>query len=255
MTIENQNEAGVPAPESTSTAAVETVETQAPEETEPKTFTQEELDRIVAKEKAQAERKVRREMAQAAQQPQNQVPTEAPRPDQFKSPEEYAEAKAEYLANQKLAEREAEKQRTKVESEFEDRLEEARAKYDDYDDVVYAHPKDGGPAISEYMAEAIRESDLGPEIAYHLGKNPKESLRIYGLSPLAQAREIGKIEASLSSAPAVVKKPSSAPEPIKPVGARSATPKYDPSDPRSSNTMSDSEWINARNEQIAKQSR
>ena len=103
------------------------------------------------------------------------------------------------------------------------------------------------------MAETIRASDIGPEIAYHLGSNPKEAERIARLSPYLQAKEIGRIEAKLADAPPV-KKTSSAPAPIRPVTARASTSGVtDTTDPRSTQSMSTSEWIEAeRKRQMAK---
>jgi hypothetical protein len=51
------------------------------------------------------------------------------------------------------------------------------------------------------MAETIKSSDIGPDLAYWLGSNPKEADRISRLSPLLQAREIGKIEAKITADP------------------------------------------------------
>jgi hypothetical protein len=82
-------------------------------------------------------------------------------------------------------------------------------------------------------------------LAYYLGSNPKDAERISRMSPLAQAKEIGKIEAKLASDPPV-KRTTSAPAPISPVTARSSgAPAYDTTDPRSIKTMSDSQWIEA----------
>lgn len=244
----DQNEAVNPAPEQEVTAAPESVE-NTPEEQEPKTFTQEDLDRIIAAEKAKVERKVRRELMEAAQESAKQTPAQPPKPDQFSSAEEYAEALAEFKVEQKLAEREVQQQRKQAESTYAEREEEVRAKYDDFEEVAY----NPNLRITPEMAEVIKASDIGPEVAYHLGQNPKEAERISRLSPLVQAREIGKIEASLSSTPAPAKKASSAPEPIKPVGSRATTAKYDTTDPRSTKVMSDSEWIKAENARRAKQ--
>jgi hypothetical protein len=95
------------------------------------------------------------------------------------------------------------------------------------------------------MAETIQSSDVGPEIAYYLGSNPKDADRISRLPALAQAKEIGKIEAKLASDPPV-RRTTSAPAPISPVTARtSGSPAYDTTDPRSIKTMSASEWIEA----------
>jgi hypothetical protein len=95
------------------------------------------------------------------------------------------------------------------------------------------------------MAQTIQASDVGPDIIYWLGTNPKESARIANLSPFMQAKEIGRIEAKLAADPPV-KKTSTAPAPIAPVTARStSTPGYDTTDPRSVKNMSTSEWIEA----------
>jgi hypothetical protein len=104
------------------------------------------------------------------------------------------------------------------------------------------------------MAETIKASDLGPDLAYWLGSNPKEADRISRLSPLAQAKEIGKIEAKLSNDPPV-KRTTSAPAPISPVTARSSgAPSHDTTDPRSIKSMTTSQWIEAeRARQIKKQ--
>lgn len=247
----NQNEAAITAPEQEVTAAPESVEANTPEEQEPKTFTQEDLDRIIAAEKAKVERKVRREMQESAQESARQTPAQPPQPGQFNTAEDYAEALAEYKVEQKLAEREAKQQRKQADSTYAEREEDARTKYDDFQDVVY----NPDLRITEAMAEVIKVSEIGPEVAYHLGKNPDEAKRIANLSPLAQAREIGKIEASLSSNTPPAKKASSAPAPIRPVGSRASAVKHDPTDPRSSTSMSDAEWIRARNEQIASKHR
>ena len=104
------------------------------------------------------------------------------------------------------------------------------------------------------MAQTIQSSDIGPDMAYYLGSNPKEAERISRLSPLQQAKELGKIEAKLADNPPV-KKTSNAPAPIAPVTARSSSgsPAYDTTDPRSLKSMSTSEWIEAeRQRQIKK---
>ena len=88
-------------------------------------------------------------------------------------------------------------------------------------------------------------STIDADVAYYLGANPKEADRISRLSPLIQAKEIGRIEANLTSNPPV-KKTSSAPAPIAPVTARGGnSANFDTTDPRSIKSMSTSEWIAA----------
>ena len=144
-------------------------------------------------------------------------------------------------AEELLAKREAAKQQSQVLESYHDLEEEARSKYDDFEQVAY-NPK---LPVTNVMAETIQSSEIGPELAYYLGSNPKEAERISRMTPLSQAKEIGKIEAKLVSAPPV-KKTTSAPAPISPVTARSSgSPAFDTTDPRSTKTMTDSQWIEA----------
>jgi len=230
--------AGAPAPASESEAtAAPIAETTRPEDqtTEtPKSFTQEELDAIVGKRLAREQRKWEREQAQRTVPT---APSELPPPDQFDSVETYAKAYAEQM----LREREVQKQRSEYVEAYHDREEDARGKYDDFEQVAY----NPNLRITTVMAETIQTSDVGPDVAYYLGSNPKEADRISRLSPILQAKEIGKIEATLVSNPPV-KKSSSAPTPISPVTARSSgTSTYDTTDPRSIKSMTTSEWIAA----------
>ena len=243
------SEAAGAVPEQVITAITSSEDSGEPTEgepSEPRTFTQEELDKIIAKEKAKIERQVKRDMQQVAPPPPPAAPTYPPDPQDFDSAIEYAEALAEHKADLIVAQRESQQQQQRTNSTFAEREEAARDKYEDFEAVVY----NDDLAITPAMAQVIKTSDVGPEVAYHLGKNPGEARRIAGLDPLAQAREIGKIEATLSANPPV-RKTTSAPDPITPVRRGASNPAYDPTDPRSLKMDSDA-WIRARNEQMVK---
>lgn len=255
MSEEVQNLAEVPevppAPDQEATAAIESEEGQAPEAEpteEGKKFSQEELDAIVSKRLAREQRKWEREM-RMRQANQPSPPKEVPPADQFESVEAYAEALAAKKAEELLQQRQLQEQQAQIFEAYADREEEARAKYDDFEQVAY----NPNIPITTVMAETIRASDVGPDVAYYLGSNPKEADRISRLSPYLQAKEIGKIEVKLASDPPA-KKTSSAPAPIAPVTARGNTGRsIDTTDPRSVKEMSTSEWIEAeRQRQIKK---
>jgi hypothetical protein len=236
-----------PAPETEATAAPETVET-TPEGQQPaKTFTQDELDAIVSKRLAREQRKWEREQRLAEPQPKPVVPPADP--NDFETAQQYAEALAERKAQELLAQREAAKQQAAIVEAYQELEETARDKYADFEQVAY----NPNLPVTDVMAQTIQASDIGPEVIYWLGSNPKEAARISRLSPILQAREIGKIEANLASSPPV-KKTSSAPAPIAPVAARTTGgASYDTTDPRSLKTMTTSEWIEAeRQRQIKK---
>ena len=109
---------------------------------------------------------------------------------------------------------------------WQSRVSEATAELADFATVA----QNPDLPVTQAMAEAITDSEVGPKILYHLGQNPDEAARIAKLSPLAQIRAIGKIESSLEIVAASAgegedvepptKKPvvSKAPPPHKPIG-------------------------------------
>ena len=228
---ESENLAGeipVQEPEATAAPEPEAVETPVAES---KSFTQEELDAVVSKRLARERRNWER--SQQAPTPVVNLPPI----DQFETVDAYAEARALQLIEQ----REQHREQTKVLEGYNEREEVAREKFDDFEQVAY----NPNLKITQVMAQTIQSSDVGPEVAYYLGTNPKETERISKLAPLLQAKEIGKLEVKVSDAPPV-KRTSSAPAPISPVKAASnGGTVYDTTDPRSVKNMSTSEWIEA----------
>ncbi len=231
-------ETPAPVTEGTAPAATEVSTTpEVPAEpAPPKLFTQEELDAAVGKRLAIQQRKWEREHGAAPA-----APTVGELPEGV-TPE--ALALAERIADQ----REAKRKESQVLEAYEGREDSAREKYDDFDQVT-RNPR---LPITEVMKLTIHESDLGPEILYHLGNDPGEARRIAQLSPVSQAKEIGKLETKLSSNPPA-KRTSSAPAPITPVTARGVvTPTYDTTDPRAAKELSTSEWIAKDRERLMK---
>ena len=232
-----------PAPEVTATQeAIQTPEVADEAKEQSRVFTQEELDAAIGKRLAREQRKWEREQTQRQAEAQTlRAPANVPPVDQFESPEAYADALAYQKAEQLLAQREEARQQSEILESYHEKEEEARTKYDDFEQVAY-NPK---LPITNVMAQTIQASDIGPEVAYYLGANPKEADRISRLAPIMQAKEIGRIEAKLATDPPV-KRTTSAPAPISPVTARSiGSPAYDTTDPRSTKTMTDSQWIEA----------
>jgi hypothetical protein len=225
--------AAVPATDQVVTATPEPViDAPVEKQAETKSFSQEELDAIVSKRLAREQRKWERERQVATPPPVDVAPA-----DTFESVDAYAEA----LVAKKLEQRDQLRLQSEAIEQYHDREEEARGKYDDFEQVAY----NPNIKITKVMAEAIHSSASGPDVAYYLGSNAKEADRISRLAPLAQAREIGRLEALVAASPPV-KKTSTAPEPFTPVTPRSSgSPSFDTTDPRSIQTMTTSEWIAA----------
>lgn len=101
---------------------------------------------------------------------------------------------------------------------WSERVSAFREKATDFEQVAFNQ----NLPLSEAMAEMIKESDFGPEIAYWLGKNPKDSARIAALPPTRAAVEIGRLEARFMQ-PAAPRF-TQAPAPVKTVSSGNAAP-------------------------------
>lgn len=166
-----------------------------------------ELTRRIHEERREKERLLTLlERGGPGQQQPNQAPvaqTAPPREDQFATYEEFEQARIDYAVEQRLQTVRQLEQRDQAARTFEERVTKVRDKLPDFDLYV------GDPTlpITPLMATVIRESDVGPEVAYHLGKNRSEAQRIADLSPHRQAAELGRLEAKLSMPAAPNPKP------------------------------------------------
>lgn len=114
-------------------------------------------------------------------------------------------AKAEIAAEQKRQEQ------AKRQVETSQWAQKGVEKFPDFMETIASHAN----TIPPVMAQAVTEAENSHEIAYFLGKNPKEYSRIAALSPVKQAIEIGKIDTKIAQTP--IKTTSKAPAPIAPV--------------------------------------
>jgi hypothetical protein len=90
------------------------------------------------------------------------------------------------------------------------------------------------------MAETIKRLDNGPDVAYHLGRNPDEADRLARMDQYTAAAEIGRLSARLANPPVPVTK---APVPPPTLSGGSALS-------RSYDQMSMDEYVKARNAQL-----
>ena len=191
-----------------------------------------------ARKEAQQEREARQALEarlaalEKQGQPQKANPVdEKPQPSQFSDAFEYAEALAEYTADQRIANMKREEaeakeaeQRQKVITQWTAKVEAAKATLPDFDDIVAS----SDVVVNDDIRDAILESDVGPQILYHLAENDEVAKKIAGLSPKAALREIGKLEARFEAKPEAEKPApivkSKAPAPIQPIRGGKNTP-------------------------------
>lgn len=171
------------------------------------------------------EQELRAIKSQAAPK-QEQSRDEKPKPDQFIDAFEYAEALADWSAEnavmrarQEDVEKKIQVERAKVIETWNKRLEDTKSELPDFDDMVAS----SDVVVSDQVRDAILESDVGPRILYHLAENQDLAEKISKSSLITALREIGKLEAKFEKTePKEVKtvaQKSKAPAPISPIKA------------------------------------
>jgi hypothetical protein len=97
--------------------------------------------------------------------------------------------------------------------------------------------RDPSLPFTRELVELTSESEKGPEILYHLAKNRDLAERIAGLSPVAAAREIGRLEAKFEK-PASAPKPAVSKAPPPPPRIEATEPEVE----KDESKMTDTEW-------------
>jgi len=149
-----------------------------------------------------------------------------PSPDDYADAFKYAEALAEWSANEAVARREQEiKQQAEqakqqeVLKTWQQKLDAVKSELPDYEDMVASSTV----SVNDAVRDAILESDVGPRILYELASDDELGAKIANLSTAQALKMIGKLEAKFEvqaeepakSKPVAVK--SNAPKPINPI--------------------------------------
>jgi hypothetical protein len=180
------------------------------------------------------------------EKPANQEVKTAPKPtvDQFSTYEDYTEALADWKVDEKLRKIEAEKvaksaqdaaqkaQSTAIDK-WNESIEEAKERYDDFEDVVGK-----SSLIPNEVAVAITRMKNGTDVAYYLGKHPEVCKKLMKMGNegdlLTALTEIGGIARDLTPTeegeeegevvPKVTTKAKTPPRPVAGSSTRSSVP-------------------------------
>lgn len=140
----------------------------------------------------------------------------------------HAQQATERDANEAFTEAEAARQRAEAirqqeaqytDNAWRDQIKDAQARYADFEAVAF----DQSVPITDQMAEIIKSSDMGADLAYYLGKNKAIAADIAKMQPIEAARVMGRIEASISAPRPRTE--TKAPDPITPVRGKASASK------------------------------
>jgi len=211
----------------------------------------------LTRQRKEAEAKVKELEERLAARESNQAPIQAPvsnqkpSPDSYKDAFEYAEALAEWSAEQALAKREqeirqkeAEAKRETVIKTWQQKLEATKAELPDYEVMVSS----SSMSVNDTVRDAIVESDVGPRILYELASNDELAEKLSNMTTASALKLIGKLEVQFekTDTPVAEKKTvaakSKAPEPIRPLRSTSGVADVG----MDGNDMSYQQWKAAR---------
>jgi hypothetical protein len=160
-----------------------------------------------------------------------------PKPEDFKTVGEYTRALVKYeakrageIGQKQAVQSQQQAHAQEIISQFVQRQDAFKAATPDYETVVGESELEVPNIAQQYLVE----SEMGPQLAYHLAKNPDEVTRLQKLSPSRVLAELGKLEVKLEAKPVatattVASSVSKAPAPIQPLEAKSTPVTKDPS--------------------------
>ncbi|MFA5377102.1 MAG: hypothetical protein WC455_15230 [Dehalococcoidia bacterium] len=205
----------------------------------------EELRKRLEKSEARSgywQRKAEKQAAEA-KQPMEQPAPNRPKPEDFKSDEEYLEALTDYKVEAKLREQDTKRAEAAkaqdvqgLQSWTSAMMAEGVSQFSDFEEIV----TDPIVPLTQGILQAVRGAKDIPhaEIIYYLGKNIRETAKISRLGPEAMNREIGAIADRIAADKAKAEEPqpeprpqkriSNAPPPINPVRGASTGVMKDP---------------------------
>ncbi len=192
------------------------------------------LDEVkAAREERETAQRERDELRAKYEPPKSDEIGPEPLPSQFQDVNEYAKALKDWTADKTTRDYEAAQDAKRQEADqkavvkaWNKRLAVVKSEVADYAEVIEA----SDVKLSDQARDAILESDVGPQILYHLAKNPEVAEQMRGMTVKGMLREVGRLEERLSdkqqTAPEkkqTVAQISKAPAPISPVRGASPT--------------------------------
>ena len=187
------------------------------------------------KRESERERDYWKARAEAAAKPPEPPPSK-PTQDQFANYADFVEALTDWKADEKVRtaletrdKQSAEKQKADTRTKtWVERSAAAKAAIPDLDRVLST----SDVPVASHVTEQLLDSEQGPQLAYHLATHPDVAERLNAMSPTQAARELGRLEATLSAVTAPTPEPdgaapqepvtparrtTNAPPPVKPV--------------------------------------
>lgn len=155
----------------------------------------------------------------------------APKEEDYQNWKEYESATIDYNVDKKLAVRDLQRQRQEQINAYNNKRDEFKKEAPDFEEVLAEY--DAEYPATPAMQSALIDSDMGPQVAYYIAKNPEIGEKMAKMGIIALNKEVARIETKLEydkSNPKAVVKTTKAPPPISPVGKGKANVAIDADD-------------------------
>lgn len=226
---ENGQQTGTETTDTTAAAPAET-EQQEQQRAQHRNKVQERINELTFK-KNEAERQARHWQAIAEGR---QTPA-APKATDFGSDEEYQTALWDHRVKtgvqqglsenaQQAAQKFSQDAAAAQAETYSQRVSEAVQRMPDFAEVVGKADINISPALQG----ALMDSEMGPDLVYHLAKNPADAQRLSQLPERQMLRELITMESTLGKPSAPAARTTKAPPPVKPGSAAAAPANTDP---------------------------
>lgn len=158
-----------------------------------------------------------------------------PDPKDYTDFNDYTDALADWKADKRLAEREATDKKAKDEAEaakvmkaWNERLESAKERYEDFHEIVTSANTEYEPVVRKILIE----SEYGPDVLYHLSNDDADAAKFAKMNIDQQIKFIGRLEGKFEDLangeeeekPVKAEKPKvKLPTPITPIKAKNVS--------------------------------
>jgi len=143
---------------------------------------------------------------------------------------------------QQMAQQQQYEAAVKASQAWENKIAAVRENLPDYQEVVSSADVDLPPDL----VQDIMDSDLGPQIAYHLAKNPEDAEKAVAMNERSRTRYLARLEVKLENQPAHSATPQT------PKVSQAPAPVSTPKGQGSNSAKSLEDWVKSRNEEDRK---
>jgi len=144
----------------------------------------------------------------------------APVIDDFDDDDAFNQASIQHQVKQELAKQSAAQRQADSDDRSRQAADDFTQKVTKFGKEDFFEKANSIPDLPPGVADALMQSDIGPELIYHLADHLDQADALAGMTPAAAMMELGKIHSKMTAKQNI--EPSAAPDPIQPLSSGGA---------------------------------